>query len=66
MFETDYLRLYLRGMYSANMPSTSDVTWSQQHGQYERYGFKREAWLTQLKAGQNPFDSATLAGLRDE
>jgi hypothetical protein len=42
------------------------IDWSRQNGQYERYGLSRERWLTQLEAGQNPFDQATLATLRNE
>jgi tetratricopeptide (TPR) repeat protein len=40
------------------------IEWSQQTGQYEPDRLKRAQWLTQLAAGQNPFDAATLAELR--
>lgn len=42
------------------------VQWSKQNGQYEQLGRQRETWITQLQAGQNPFDQATLAALRQE
>jgi hypothetical protein len=35
-----------------------------EEGRYERYGPKREAWIAELEAGQNPIDSATLEELR--
>jgi hypothetical protein len=42
------------------------IEWSKQNDQYEPYGRRREAWLAALQAGQNPFDAATLAELRNE
>lgn len=42
------------------------VEWARQHGLYERYGPKREAWIAALEAGRDPFDAATLEALRDE
>ncbi len=42
------------------------VAWSKENGQYDDYGAKREAWITTLEQGQNPFDEATLAALREE
>jgi hypothetical protein len=42
------------------------VEWSKEIGAYEEYGTKREAWIAELEAGRNPFDSATLEALRSE
>ena len=42
------------------------VSWTKENGQYDDYGVKREAWITELKAGRNPFDEETLEELRDE
>ena len=42
------------------------VDWSKVNGQYNQYGPIREAWITELKAGRNPFDQATLEKLRNE
>jgi WD40 repeat protein len=42
------------------------VEWSKGVGKYEQYGSKREAWITELKAGRSPFDAATLEALRSE
>ena len=33
---------------------------------YDEYASKRESWVKTLQAGDNPFDSATLAELRNE
>jgi hypothetical protein len=35
-------------------------------GYYEGGGERREEWIVKLEAGQNPFDEATLAALRNE
>ena len=37
-----------------------------QTDQYERYGPKREIWITELEAGRNPFDRETLQELAAE
>ncbi len=42
------------------------IEWSKQNGLYEQHGRKREAWITELEAGRNPFDEATLEELRKE
>lgn len=42
------------------------VEWSKENGQYERYGSKREAWIVELEAGNNPLDEETLTELRYE
>lgn len=38
----------------------------QGEARYQQYGPRREAWLIALRAGRNPFDSATLERLRQE
>jgi WD40 repeat protein/energy-coupling factor transporter ATP-binding protein EcfA2 len=41
------------------------VEWLQKKGWYDVHdGARREAWITELKRGQNPFDSKTLETLR--
>lgn len=40
------------------------VDWSQVYGNYDTDGILREKWITQLTAGQDPFDEETLAALR--
>ena len=40
------------------------VDWTQVYGGYDTDGTLREKWITQLTAGENPFDEATLAALR--
>jgi tetratricopeptide (TPR) repeat protein len=45
---------------------TSAVAWMKEAGWPESFIDKREDWITELKAGRNPFDSATLAELRNE
>jgi hypothetical protein len=44
------------------------VDWTIEAGYwyYDTYGKKREAWITALKAGKNPFDQETLQALRNE
>lgn len=44
------------------------LSWLRQQPEsmYQHYGPKREAWLQTLKKGQSPFDSETLANLRQE
>jgi tetratricopeptide (TPR) repeat protein len=42
------------------------VEWTKQNGTYEVYGQQREAWITELEEGRNPFDEATLSALREE
>jgi WD40 repeat protein len=42
----------------------SFVEWTQLYGGYDADGTLREKWITQLTAGQNPFDADTLAALR--
>lgn len=42
------------------------VDWSKENGQYESYGIKREAWVVELEAGNNPLDEKTLTELRYE
>jgi tetratricopeptide (TPR) repeat protein len=42
------------------------VAWSKENSRYERFGFKREAWIAELQAGRNPFDEATLQELLKE
>ncbi len=42
------------------------VTWSKQNGLYELRGYKREEWITELEAGRNPFDAATLKELLND
>ncbi len=42
------------------------VEWLKEHDYYEQGGREREAWIVKLKAGQNPFDAATLEKLRNE
>jgi WD40 repeat protein len=40
------------------------VEWSKENDIYEQYSLTLEAWITELKAGRNPFDEATLEELR--
>jgi WD40 repeat protein len=40
------------------------VDWTRVYGVYDDSGILREEWITQLSAGQNPFDEATLDALR--
>ena len=42
------------------------VEWLEQNSLYEVYGPKREFWITELEAGRNPFDEATLQELLNE
>ncbi len=42
------------------------IDWMKENGYDESYITKREAWIKALKAGQNPFDSATLEYLKNE
>jgi serine/threonine protein kinase/tetratricopeptide (TPR) repeat protein len=42
------------------------LAWAKQNGVAAATLQKREAWVTQLEAGQNPFDPATLEALRNE
>jgi WD40 repeat protein len=44
----------------------SFVEWTKKHSKYGQNSIKREDWIAKLKAGQNPFDSATLKALRNE
>jgi hypothetical protein len=39
------------------------LAWLKANKRYQPGGNGREAWLEQLKAGQNPFDAATLQAL---
>jgi tetratricopeptide (TPR) repeat protein len=42
------------------------VEWSRQTGLKPDRSSKREAWISELEAGRNPFDEATLEDLRHE
>jgi hypothetical protein len=42
------------------------IEWSKENDQYEQYGSKREVWVTELEAGQNPFNEITLEELGNE
>ena len=42
------------------------VEWSKVNNQYRAKGIKREAWIIQLKAGNNPFNESTLEELQNE
>jgi len=42
------------------------IAWANQHGGYDDLIAKREAWIAELEAGRNPFDTETLQGLRNE
>jgi WD40 repeat protein len=42
------------------------VEWFKENELYEKYGSKREAWIAELEAGQNPFDEVTLKELLEE
>jgi len=42
------------------------IKWARLNGQYKKTGAERERWITELQAGRNPFDEATLEKLRQE
>jgi hypothetical protein len=42
------------------------VEWSQVDEAYEQLVSKREAWISELEAGRDPFNQETLEALRDE
>jgi serine/threonine protein kinase len=42
------------------------VAWAKQNEKYQKYVVERERWITELEAGRNPFDEATLEKLRKE
>ncbi len=42
------------------------IEWARKRDNLEEYITKRTAWIDELKAGQNPFDTATLEELRNE
>jgi hypothetical protein len=42
------------------------VAWSKENELYEQYGQTREAWISELEAGRNPFDATLLEALRTE
>lgn len=42
------------------------LDWTQVYGYYDLLGAKREAWIASLRAGENPFDEATLQALLEE
>lgn len=44
---------------------TAFLTWCAQ-SKCGAAGARREAWVRELRAGQNPFDAETLSSLRDE
>ena len=42
------------------------VDFTKEWGIYDYFGVKRDAWITDLKAGKDPFDAETLHALHDE
>jgi hypothetical protein len=42
------------------------VDWSRQNGLYDQFGSKRDAWITALQGGRNPFTVDILTNLYDE
>ena len=57
----------LTGHYSeAIVDFEAFVAWSKLNDAYEIHGFKREAWITELREGRNPFNPVTIKALRDK
>ena len=42
------------------------VEWAKGKAEYKEQSRRREAWISELKGGRNPFDQATLKALRIE
>ena len=42
------------------------VAWAPSHNRLSEYIELRKAWIAALKAGKNPFDTATLEQLRNQ